>query len=106
MFVVFFCARNKSALTELFSLTGGRILRHKRFLERCHKWCNAPPRSLKWARGDCEQPCMRLRIMQMHCRDARRDGKCPPQSAASCQALLNMISTNALEDDIPEDDEE
>ena len=80
-------------------MSSGRIVRHKSFLSQCHRFANAPPRALKWSRGDVEGPCMRLRILMMHLRDCRRKGVEPPASAGQVKAILNLITADSLAND-------
>ena len=89
---------NKAALTDLFNIMGGRIVRHRQFLQQAQTWANSAPRNLKWSLGDIEPFTMRIRIMQMHLRDARRDGKLPPSNHTNLQGLMNMVHIDAIHD--------
>ena len=59
-------------------------------------WANAESRKLSWSVGDVEPALVRLRVQQMHIRDARRDHKEPPKQFEHLKALLAMVDTTAL----------
>ena len=40
--------------------------------------------------------CNRLRLQMLHLRDAKRDMKVPPQGSQQVLAIMNMISTDAV----------
>jgi hypothetical protein len=99
-----FFFRNRAALTELFQLTGGRIIRAKRFLKQAKTWTDKS--KLSWSFGDVEPFCNRIRIQQMHVRDAKRGGKAPPASCQQFGAVLNLVHKDTVDGNDDEDEDE
>jgi hypothetical protein len=87
----------RAAISELFTLTGGRIVHAKSFLEQVKCWLN--DRSIAWCYTDILAAVTRLRSVQAHLRDYQRDvlygtAKVPAQHA-SMASILNLIEVDA-----------